>query len=452
MAAVRKKIIGITGDVNPEYGSGVVYRDQYGIHWEFWQSMGEEDEKGKERYIVYRGDVPDDVFAEYNWLKAEGVASSIGMEPEELEALGRSKKIADRVEAMEAIFSGYESAENFDGYPTERTIGEINRRWGRVFSAMRQGKRPRLKENPGPCKCWMPRVTHVGGKKVNARRGRGRRHNPGTVMEQAQELRESIKARISAPYVSTNLYTLGGPERPSVGVTISFDPREQWANGILENSKFVKLMVNFSEHTIEHVVGDKVERFRKTRFKDTNEVVAKLSKWVEAQKAGGRKTNSGCTSRMTKAIEIHDAMHAGEPAKSLCKRAGHEYVGHRTAMNPPPPMSKGAPSAKLLKATFRDLSDVDARHLNKAMRVAVAGGHKVVDSTLELLNRKIGGYGVEAIEGNWHDRYYQNIVALYVNMGDTYVATVLYNTVTDTFSVTSMGDFVEANTRRYGIQ
>ena len=440
MATTRKKIIGITGDVNPEYGSGVVYRDQYGIHWEFWQSMGEEDDRGKEKYIVYRGDVPDDVFAEYNWLKAEGVASSIGMDVEDLKALGRSKKIGDRVQALEAIFPGYESAENFDGYPMELTLGEINRRWGRVFSSARHTAGPRWKENSGR-----------SAKKVNARRGRGRRRNPGTVMEQAQELREAIKARISAPYVSTNIYTLGGPDRPSVGVTISFDPREQWANGILENSKYNKFMVHFDDHSIVDLSGYGVERFRKARFKDTNDAVAKLSKWVEAQKAGGRKTNPGCTSRMTKAIEIHDAMHAGEPAKSLCKRAGYEYVGHRTAMNPPPPMGKGAPSAKLLKATFRDLTDADARHLNKAMRVAVAGRHKVVDSTLELISRKIGGYGVEAIEGNWHDRYYQNIVALYVNMGDVYDATILYNTVTNAFSVTTVGDFVEHNERRYGI-
>ena len=146
--ATHRKIIGTTGDVNPEYGSGVVYKDEYGIHWEFWDEPEEID--GKEVYRVYRGDVPDDVFKEYDWLggagggPAGGVAASIGMEPEDLEALGRSKKIADRVEAMEAIFGGYESPENFDSYPIEITRAELNKRWGRVFSRQRAWK-----ENPG---------------------------------------------------------------------------------------------------------------------------------------------------------------------------------------------------------------------------------------------------------------------------------------------------------------
>ncbi len=68
-----------------------------------------------------------------------------------------------------------------------------------------------------------------------------------------------------------------------------------------------------------------------------------------------------------------------------------------------------------------------------------------VDQYLEYANKEIDGYGVEAVtdENAYVDSYYHNIIALYVNMGDTYVPTVVYSTETKEFMVTSWGDFYE---------
>lgn len=65
----------------------------------------------------------------------------------------------------------------------------------------------------------------------------------------------------------------------------------------------------------------------------------------------------------------------------------------------------------------------------------------------------IGGHGIEAIEGDYQvDRYYYNIVALYVNTGDSYNPTVLYETENERFLVWTMGDWVEKNERKYRIR
>lgn len=81
-----------------------------------------------------------------------------------------------------------------------------------------------------------------------------------------------------------------------------------------------------------------------------------------------------------------------------------------------------------------------------------AARHGLVDAALVAVNSMIGGYGVEAIRGRWHDRYYQDIVGLYVNTGDTYNVTLVYDTVEDEFIITTMGDFVEETTEEYEIQ
>jgi hypothetical protein len=73
-------------------------------------------------------------------------------------------------------------------------------------------------------------------------------------------------------------------------------------------------------------------------------------------------------------------------------------------------------------------------------------GHQEVDRVLEIADQNFEGHGIESVqpEGAFVDHYYQNIVALYVNFGDTYAQTLLYDTTTNTFMLTSWGDFLES--------
>jgi hypothetical protein len=80
------------------------------------------------------------------------------------------------------------------------------------------------------------------------------------------------------------------------------------------------------------------------------------------------------------------------------------------------------------------------------------GSHNDIDAILDDVNDAIRANGIESITGDWHDRYYQNIVALYVNMGDTYDTTILYDATRNRFYATSWGDWVERDGDRLGVQ
>ena len=69
------------------------------------------------------------------------------------------------------------------------------------------------------------------------------------------------------------------------------------------------------------------------------------------------------------------------------------------------------------------------------------------DDVLARANEIMGGFGVESIEcANCQvDRFYYGIVLLYVNKGDTYSTTLLYDTDEENFSIGSWGDWFEAH-------
>lgn len=105
------------------------------------------------------------------------------------------------------------------------------------------------------------------------------------------------------------------------------------------------------------------------------------------------------------------------------------------------------------------MGDVDAAALSAALKEARTWSHDPVelagaaDQALELADKLLSGHGVEPIRGDYQvDRYYYDVVALYVNMGDTYNTTLLYETENERFLVTSWGDWVEKNERKYRIQ
>lgn len=113
------------------------------------------------------------------------------------------------------------------------------------------------------------------------------------------------------------------------------------------------------------------------------------------------------------------------------------------------PFGPRLPSVKALVAGLR-WTPAQAQAWRSLAR---GGGHATVDRMLTVANGHMDGSGVEAIRGGggaW-DRHYMDIRALYVNMGDTYSTTLLYDVARDTFYITSWGDWVETaeRTRRY---
>lgn len=94
-------------------------------------------------------------------------------------------------------------------------------------------------------------------------------------------------------------------------------------------------------------------------------------------------------------------------------------------------------SAKKLRATFPDLNSAAVSALRNALLVCSA------DETLELANTLLEGFGVEAVRDNEWSGYFGDIGLLYVNTGDTYTTTLLYDTRTSRYYVASLGDFLE---------
>jgi len=117
-----------------------------------------------------------------------------------------------------------------------------------------------------------------------------------------------------------------------------------------------------------------------------------------------------------------------------------------------------APSQRNIAQWFRayfehEGLEVDRTSSALASRLKHASTSKQVDDALDFVNQTLNGHGVEAIRGDYHvDNYYYDIVALYVNMGDTYNSTILYETDNDRFLLTSWGDWVERNDRKYRIE
>lgn len=65
---------------------------------------------------------------------------------------------------------------------------------------------------------------------------------------------------------------------------------------------------------------------------------------------------------------------------------------------------------------------------------------------MAALNEHLGGFGVEAIrvEGEWVDSFHGDIVATYVNMGDTYARTIVLDSASGEFIEASWGDYYES--------
>lgn len=99
--------------------------------------------------------------------------------------------------------------------------------------------------------------------------------------------------------------------------------------------------------------------------------------------------------------------------------------------------------------------DESAKTLAEILSRAVSGpGHRTphIEIAMQDANALLKGHGVEAIRGRHKNGYWQDIVALYVNMGDSYNATVLYDVEAEQFDITTYGDWVEQHSDELGIK
>lgn len=104
------------------------------------------------------------------------------------------------------------------------------------------------------------------------------------------------------------------------------------------------------------------------------------------------------------------------------------------------------------------LADLYASDPLKACRLAIRRTRNVPENErLEAIDKLLGTFGTEAIRGEWQNGYWCDIVAAYCNAGDTYALTVMHvrgewSGDNGKFIVTSMGDWIERNGSKYGVE
>lgn len=103
-------------------------------------------------------------------------------------------------------------------------------------------------------------------------------------------------------------------------------------------------------------------------------------------------------------------------------------------------------TAKTLLKYF-DISTADAKKLSALIKSA--NDPTTVDKALNEADKILQGFGVEAIKDNGRDSYYCDIGLLYVNKGDTYTTTLVYDTRKKRFIIAAWGDIVEASPKRF---
>jgi hypothetical protein len=91
-----------------------------------------------------------------------------------------------------------------------------------------------------------------------------------SVIRKALEPIPSIKV-LSVQY-SSNL-------TPTITVNVSFTPRENWSNGIYQNSAHRTFLL-FSDGELKSVTGYNLGKFRACHVKSAEEAAAKLVKWA----------------------------------------------------------------------------------------------------------------------------------------------------------------------------
>ena len=70
-----------------------------------------------------------------------------------------------------------------------------------------------------------------------------------------------------------------------------------------------------------------------------------------------------------------------------------------------------------------------------------------IQEKLTVLNELIDGHGIEPIQVSeelYQDSYYGNCIGEYINLGDTYITTIVFNTIDREWLVTSWGDYFES--------
>lgn len=101
---------------------------------------------------------------------------------------------------------------------------------------------------------------------------------------------------------------------------------------------------------------------------------------------------------------------------------------------------------KLIYKVINGSIDLDQFKSVNHMRKQCYNPPNELDEKMEALNELIDGHGIESsrMEGYYKNHYWSDCICLYVNQGESYAITIIYDVVNDRFEFTSWGDWIEA--------
>ena len=149
----------------------------------------------------------------------------------------------------------------------------------------------------------------------------------------APEVANRLKSEVQAPYVNAGVASLGGPEETAVMFTVSTEPKEEWSNGILENSRYGKFYLDNNGELECHSgsfnhYNEPRMNFRKRNVKNVDQLIQVLNSWVaqvQAAHAAAPKTSalSAPVTEPTK-ISVFKKEFLATPVNGQKKFAGYD--------------------------------------------------------------------------------------------------------------------------------
>jgi hypothetical protein len=96
---------------------------------------------------------------------------------------------------------------------------------------------------------------------------------------------DAFKQTIEAPYVQAGISLLGGRENAALMVTISFEAKEKWENGILQNSNYMHLKIeNDGSLEMFKKPNTNLNSMRKTKIETLEQASKKINAYIEKVK------------------------------------------------------------------------------------------------------------------------------------------------------------------------
>jgi len=97
-------------------------------------------------------------------------------------------------------------------------------------------------------------------------------------VDTAQAFIDKLKEELTYPFISAVISTLGGSGNVTIMLCVSVQRKEDWKNGILQNSMYRRFSI-FNDGTVENFNSTGLTKIRKFTAKSVEDIVTRLDKY-----------------------------------------------------------------------------------------------------------------------------------------------------------------------------